>query len=150
MNGLKLEDIARFEVGGALAALVNTRPVTFWMLLLIFMTPGLLSDIRQEIDSNIKIFDNQASLDITALKENCPLMTSTYREVLRYRTIGTSVRRVMEDTVLNGQFFQEKNAMVQSECFDRRSILIDKRTLTGLLQFPATSYTVTRRYGEHT
>jgi hypothetical protein len=41
-NGDSVEDTAHFEVGGAIALLVNTTPAAFWMILLLYSTPGLL------------------------------------------------------------------------------------------------------------
>lgn len=113
-NGICEEDIARFEVGGSIAILVNTVPAAFWMLLLVYSHPGLLHDIRKELDS-VVINDNGLVryLDITLLKTNCRLLTSTFQEVLRYRSIGTSVRHVMHDTVLNGQWLLKKDCMIQ-------------------------------------
>jgi cytochrome P450 len=52
------------------------------------------------------------ALNITTLKEACPLLLSAYQEVLRYCSMGTSVREVMEDTYL-GSFLLKKGAMVQ-------------------------------------
>ena len=39
---------------------------------------------------------------IIGVKTHWPLLTSTYQEVLRYRSVSTSVRQVMEDTMLDG------------------------------------------------
>ena len=116
-NGVGLEDIAKYEVGGAIALLVNTAPAAFWMLLLIYAHPGLLKDIREEVG----LIMTQSSgdlkttrhIDITSLKSACPLLTSTFQEVLRYRSMGTSVRQVMEDTILEGQWLLKKDSMVQ-------------------------------------
>ncbi|KAI0023466.1 cytochrome P450 [Xylariomycetidae sp. FL0641] len=111
-----LEDIARYEVGGSIAVLVNTTPAAFWTLLLIHSHPGLLADIRKEVDActvtSTKDGATVKSLDITTLKENCPLLLSTYQEVLRYCSMGTSVREVMEDTDLDG-WLLKKGAMLQ-------------------------------------
>ena len=116
-HGLSIEDIAHYEVGGAIAALVNTTPATFWMLLLINADPGLLKDIRDEVGSRMTTTTGDSGktkiLDITTLKTTCPLVTSTFQEVLRYRSMGTSVRQVMEDTVLDGRWLLQKNAMLQ-------------------------------------
>ncbi len=116
-NGISVEDIARYEVGGATAILVNTAPAAFWMLLLIYSSPGLLNEIRKEVDPILHTTELEGevtrSLDVTSLKANCPLLTSTFQEVLRYRSIGTSIRQVMEDTVLNGQWLLKKDAMIQ-------------------------------------
>ncbi|KAI0425310.1 putative cytochrome P450 [Xylaria sp. FL1042] len=95
-NNVPLEDIARYEVGGSIAVLVNTAPVAFWILLLFHLHPGLLDDIRKEVDACTSIVAGDGctirTLDITNLKESCPLLLSSYQEVLRYCSMGTSVR----------------------------------------------------------
>ncbi|RYP77947.1 hypothetical protein DL771_000806 [Monosporascus sp. 5C6A] len=114
-NNVPLEDIARYEVGGSIAILVNTAPSAFWTLLLLHSHPGLLDDIRNEIDACTETTENGSTIktiDITTLKESCPLLLSSYQEVLRYRSMGTSVREVMEDTYLD-QWFLKKGAMLQ-------------------------------------
>ncbi|KAI5921260.1 cytochrome P450 [Camillea tinctor] len=115
-NNVPLEDIARYEVGGSIAILVNTAPAAFWTLLLLHSHPGLLGDIRKEIDACTETTTDNGTtvktLDITTLKESCPLLLSSYQEVLRYRSIGTSVREVMEDTYLD-QWLLKKGAMLQ-------------------------------------
>jgi cytochrome P450 len=114
-NNVPLEDIARYEVGGSIAVLVNTAPAAFWTLLLLHSYPGLLTSIRKEVDACIKTTRNGSTiklLDITTLKECCPLLLSSYQEVLRYRSMGTSVREVTEDTYLD-QWLLKKGAMLQ-------------------------------------
>ncbi|KAI0390025.1 cytochrome P450 [Xylariaceae sp. FL0594] len=116
-NNVPLADIARYEVGGSIAVLVNTAPAAFWTLLLLHSHPGLLGEIRQEVDACTKTTTTEdgstlKTLDITTLKESCPLLLSAYQEVLRYRSMGTSVREVMEDTYLD-QWLLKKGAMIQ-------------------------------------
>ena len=112
-NNVPFPDIAKYEVGGSVATLVNTAPATFWMVFLVQSHPGLLEEIRQEIDAVTTHENGQYNIDLTALKENCPLLTSTYREMLRFRAVGTSVRRVMKDTVFAGQWLLKKDSLVQ-------------------------------------
>ncbi|KAI0104469.1 putative cytochrome P450 [Daldinia grandis] len=115
-NNLPLEDIARLEVGGTIAILVNTIPTAFWCLILLHSHPGLLGEIRSEIDACTKTTIENGStvktLNITTLKESCPLLLSSYQEVLRYRAMGISIREVMEDTYLD-QWLLKKGAMLQ-------------------------------------
>lgn len=100
-----------------MAILVNTAPAAFWTLFFIYSTPGLLDDIRSEIDSIVISTDNGdgllRSVDLKSLKQHCPLLISTFQETLRYCSIGTSVRQVMEDTVLDGQWLLRKDSIVQ-------------------------------------
>lgn len=83
---------------------------------MIYSHPDLLQDLRQEIGAVTKqtTVNGTAvrSLDITSLKEGCPLLLSTFREVLRYRSMGTSVREVMKDTELGG-YILKKGAILQ-------------------------------------
>ena len=116
-NGIAVKDIARYEIGDAVALLVNTAPAAFWMLLLVYAHPGLLEDIRKEVGLIVTETSDSAGMirhiDITTLKSTCPLLTSTFQEVLRYRSMGTSVRQVMEDTVLEDRWLLKKDSMIQ-------------------------------------
>ena len=114
-NGVSIADIARYEVGGSLAILVNTAPSAFWMLVLIYADSDLLFKLRQEV-GELMISNDVAkvrTIDISNLKSSCPLLTSTFQEVLRFRSMGTSVREVMEDTVLDDQWLLKKGNMIQ-------------------------------------
>ena len=118
-HGISIEDIASYEVGGSIAILVNTVPATFWMLVYVYSHPEILQEIRKEVAAVVVLQqpspDEQCvnSLDITALKTNCPLLTSTFQEVLRHRSMGTSIRQVMEDTLLDGRWLLKKDSLVQ-------------------------------------
>ena len=116
-HGVALKDIAKFEVGEAIATLTNTAPACFWTLFFIYSTPGLLDEIRMHLDT---IFDeNDKSqrpfhdLNIESLKKQCPLLVSTISETLRYCSLGGSVRQVMEDTVLEGRWLLKKGSIIQ-------------------------------------
>lgn len=110
-NGVPLADIARYEVGGSIAILVNTAPAAFWTLFMLYSHPGLLDDIRKEIDACTNGTTTK-TIDITTLKEACPLFLSSYQEVLRHKSMGTSVREVMEDTQLD-QWLLKKGSLLQ-------------------------------------
>lgn len=106
-----MADIARYEVGGSIAILVNTAPAAFWTLLMLYSHPGLLNDIRKEIDACTNGTTTR-TIDITTLKDACPLFLSSYQEVLRHKSMGTSVREVMQDTYLD-QWLLKKGALLQ-------------------------------------
>ena len=109
---IPLEDVAKYEVGGAVAILANTIPAAFWMVFFIYSTAGLLDSIRKEIDSVITVNEDTHGLthnvDIKSLKQHCPKLISTFQEMLRYCATSVSVRQVMEDTVLDGQWLLKK------------------------------------------
>jgi cytochrome P450 len=117
-NGLSIKDIARYELGGSVAILVNTTPAAFWMLLYASSNPDILNGIRKEIGSIITCSTDEKgvkvnSLDIAGLKNSCPFLTSTFQEVLRHRSMGASVRQVMQDTFLDGRWLLKKDCMLQ-------------------------------------
>ncbi|KAL8700525.1 MAG: hypothetical protein Q9201_005400 [Fulgogasparrea decipioides] len=115
-NRIPLADIARYEVGGAIAILVNTAPAVFWVLFHIFANREVLRDCRNEVEkimfTSTKDGHAKRRLDITAIKQNCPILTSTFQEILRQRTIGAQVRQVMQDTVLENRYLLKKGATV--------------------------------------
>ena len=115
--GLSLEDTARYEVASALATLVNTAPATFWMLFFTYSVHGLLTDIRTELDRVVSQTKYESKtrriISLQTIKEKCPLLISTVQETLRYCAIGNSVRQVMQDTVLDGQWLLRKDSLVQ-------------------------------------
>ncbi|KAI1446988.1 putative cytochrome P450 [Annulohypoxylon stygium] len=131
-NKFPLGDTARSSVGGTIALLVNTVPSIFWVLLHLYQYPGLLQEVRDEVDACTEQKKNTTLkiIDMVLLKEKCPLLLSAYQEVLRYRTIGASVREIMEDTHL-GPYLLKKGAMLQ---MPSRVIHTDK-TLWGDTDF---------------
>ena len=117
--GATTSDIALFEIGDLLGVLVNAQPTFFWTLLHIYSDSALLRDIRDEISASgalkVQISKDgrrRHTIDITTLEETCPLIVSAYREVLRLRTLSSSHRWVMEDTLLNNQYLLKKDSVL--------------------------------------
>ncbi|KAI4281773.1 MAG: hypothetical protein L6R38_003451 [Xanthoria sp. 2 TBL-2021] len=112
-NKVSVKDIARFEVGNTIAVLVNTAPAVFWMLFYVYSNPTVLQDCRNEIESVIsdtkETNGTRRTVDITSVKQNCPILTSAFQEVLRQRTLGAQVRQVMQDTMLDGRYLLKKD-----------------------------------------
>lgn len=113
-----LEDIARFEVVNLVGVLTSTIRTVTWMLYHIFSKPEILHDCREEIAKVVSRSQmpegNKSfrSLDIKALKFTCPILGSTFQEVLRHHAIGTSVRQVMHDTLLDNRYLLKKDNMI--------------------------------------
>lgn len=114
---LSLEDTARFEIGGVIAITVSTIPAAFWMLYYVFSKPEILALLREEMGSVLETTNLDGSLtrtlSITKLRTACPLLTSTFQETLRHGALGASVRLVVEDTIINGQYLFKKGCVVQ-------------------------------------
>lgn len=116
-NKIPVADIARFEVGGAIAILINTAPTIFWMLFHVFSNAEALNDIRDEVASIMTTTVNGDGtqtriLEMASIKSKCPILTSAFQEVLRHHSVSVGVRQVMEDTLLNNRYFLRKDSTV--------------------------------------
>ena len=116
-NKIPVNDIARYEVGGSIAILVNTTPAAFWILLYIFAHQNVLQAVRAETTSILNSTTDSAgkqtqSLDITKVKTHCRVLTSVFTEVLRHKTMGIGVRKVMEDTILDGKLLKKGRTLL--------------------------------------
>ncbi|OCK79732.1 cytochrome P450 [Lepidopterella palustris CBS 459.81] len=117
-----LIDCARSEVGMLFGALVNAGVTTFWVLNNIFSRPTLLAEIRDEIEKNAMpvppINNNMNNTNIrtisfSALKSNCPLINSVFRESLRLCAPMSSSRIITEDTMIADTYLLRANSVVQ-------------------------------------
>ncbi|THV54588.1 hypothetical protein BGAL_0024g00540 [Botrytis galanthina] len=117
-HGVPIKDVARYETVIGVAIIVNTAPALFWLIFFIFSNSKLLGEIRGEIEAIVETSCNEdgsltRSLDITNVKTKCHLLLSTFQETLRHRSAGTSVRIVMEDTLLDDTWLLKKNSIIQ-------------------------------------
>ena len=114
-HGMGDSDVARMEMGNMVGILVNTVPMTFYLLCHIYSDAQLLGDLRDELEQNaIKTQpDARAQLDLSATQDNCPLLNSTFQETLRYYSKGTTGRLVREDTMLDGRVLLKKGGIIQ-------------------------------------
>ena len=112
--GMSLAGLAQTEIGTLIAILVNSIPTTFHTLLHVFSDAALLRDIRAEVGACIVSEAQTAALrlNLTKLRDACPLLRSVFREALRVYGRGTSARLVLEDTMLNGRYLLKKDAVV--------------------------------------
>ena len=122
-NGGTNDDVARFEIGDLVGVLVNATPTFFWMLLTIYSDPILLEEIRTEIaavtttttttePSPTGTEKQKHEIDITILEAKCPLLISSYRELLRHRTQSSSSRWIVKDTILADQYLLKKDSVL--------------------------------------
>jgi hypothetical protein len=52
-------------------------------------------------------------LDVSHIQSNCPLLVSTWKEVLRIATLTTTNRCVLADTYIGGQILLKKGGIIQ-------------------------------------
>ena len=114
---VSIRDIARFEIGDVLAAITNVTPTSFWCLYHIYSDSNLLRQLRAELVAASSISLNEEGsqihlVDVSALRVKCPLLISTFQEVLRIRSMNASVRVVTKDTLLDNQYLLKKDAVI--------------------------------------
>ncbi|RYC55225.1 hypothetical protein CHU98_g10982 [Xylaria longipes] len=120
-HGWTLRATARSELSFLFAGIVNATTSTFWILLQIFADPQLLSTVREEITKILRTDENDDKdayhgkyrLNITDLKDLCPVLIAVYRECLRLGSDNYSTRMVKEDILLADRYFLKKGAVVQ-------------------------------------
>lgn len=106
----------RLEVGTLIGVLANTIPSIFYTLVHIYSDPGLISDIRHELENSGFVGtpeDLSQSPGLLTIPETCPLLYSTWQEVLRVHALGAGSRYVLEDTLLEDTFLLRKGMVVQ-------------------------------------
>lgn len=72
----------------------NAVPTTFWILANIYSRPDLLAALREETLRAVVTDEKGSVINMTALKSQCPLIVSTFRETLRQVSNLSSVRLV--------------------------------------------------------
>lgn len=121
-NGITFQNQGRLEVGTLLGILANTIPAIFYMLVQVYSDPVLLQDIRAELESTCvsttttttaPSAPNTSHLRILRMRENCPLLYSTFQELLRLHALGASARFVREDVRLDDQYLLKQGMVVQ-------------------------------------
>jgi cytochrome P450 len=109
-GGLREEDVSKIQ-STLSNAYFNTIPTLFWTIYDIYSRPKLLEEIREEIASKAvrKSDDGDGFvLDVTTLQTECHILLSAYQETQRLRHGQVAFRMVMEDTLLDGQYFLKK------------------------------------------
>ncbi|KAI0098510.1 cytochrome P450 [Nemania sp. FL0031] len=113
-HGFPLEDIGRGELGNTFAILGNTTPTAWWFLYHVFSDSRVLSDIRDELEAfvQIDVKTNTHCIDLACIRTSCPILFSTFQEMLRFRAVNAGPRMVMEDVVVNGFLFKKGNVLM--------------------------------------
>ncbi|KAI0380529.1 cytochrome P450 [Hypomontagnella monticulosa] len=115
--GLSHEDIARGELGNTFAVLSSTTPCALWVLYYIFSDSGVLEEIREEVSALVReTVDEEkrdiSSIDLANIRTSCPVLLSTFQEVMRYRTVTPGPRVLLDDVLLDGRILLKKGNML--------------------------------------
>lgn len=113
-DGVTLADYAQLEVPMMIAFVSNTVPATFWTLFDLYSRPELLEEVRDEVRSKALTItaDGTHQIEIAALRNDCPLLLSTFQEILRTRTTSSPTRVVVKDTILADKYLLKAGSLV--------------------------------------
>ena len=121
--GFSSEDLGRGELGNAFAVVASSTAACFWVLYHIFSDDKVLADVRAEVsalvtrgveegpdDGGSRVPVN--SVDLARIKSACPILLSVFQETLRYRSLSSSFKMVLEDVLLDGRILLKKGGML--------------------------------------
>lgn len=112
-SGFSEEDIARGEIGACLALINNAVPGAFWLLYHIFSDPKVHAACKEEVIKATHVEGSVHTIDLSYLRNSCPILHSTFQEILRGRGTGTlMIRRVLEDHLLNKSYLLKKGSIL--------------------------------------
>jgi cytochrome P450 len=120
-HGISMEMAAHGELIMLFAILGNAVPTVFWLLVNLFSRPELLREVREEIEQAIAMSGEGKAegqkdirtIHVDKLKSVAPILVSSFRETLRMVANLTSVRWILEDTMIGNQYLLKKNSIVQ-------------------------------------
>ena len=112
--GISEMDCIKQQATLPIGMLSNTVPTFYWTVWELFSRPDILNQVRQELEENAVFVQKDGfALDIAALKSKCPLLLSVLQETQRTRHIHAAIRKVMEDTLLDGKYFLKAGNYLQ-------------------------------------
>ncbi|KAI1412515.1 cytochrome P450 [Hypoxylon sp. FL1857] len=111
--GLSTEDTAHIEVGQVAGSIVNTAPTAFWAIWQVLSDPVVYEDCRKEVSQLVQADLNGAcTIDLAQVRVRCPVMVSTWQEVLRFHGTSIAARIIQEDTLVDNQYLLKKGGVV--------------------------------------
>jgi cytochrome P450 len=104
--GIDEDDICKQQATFGTAAFANTFPILHWTIYELFSRPELLEEVRKEVSEKAISGDKKTGfkLDVAALKTKCPLILSIFQETQRMRHVHANIRKITEDTLLDGKY----------------------------------------------
>ncbi|GAB1311868.1 hypothetical protein MFIFM68171_02078 [Madurella fahalii] len=106
--GIPEHEIARIEVILTATLLGNSRPTTFWLVWHLVSDQSLLELCREELFAAMTNNDPDDAdllvLNAATIKTRCPTLFSTLLEVFRFHGNNMSVRKVVRNHTLSGQY----------------------------------------------
>lgn len=97
-TGIGPRDVARMAMPQGVGQFDNSATVSFALLSRILSTPGLLERVRAELEPlTYKDHRGRKTIEVVRIGDECPLLLSTFHEVIRLIAVGVTMRRVESD-----------------------------------------------------
>lgn len=98
--------------------LANSAPTTFWTCLYAYNDPEVLSELRSELDTATTMSEDDSgiktrTLDVSRMRDSCPLFLSLFQEVLRMRSTTVLARTTLEDVEFANRYLLKKDSLIQ-------------------------------------
>lgn len=111
--GLDTNETAHVEIGQVTGAIVNTVPTAFWLVWQVLADPVIFTDCSQEIHQLVTTSsDGIHNIDLADVMTACPVLVSTWQEVLRFHGISIAARVIKEDTLVDDQYLLKKGGLL--------------------------------------
>lgn len=111
--GLGLDETAHTEIGQVNASISNTVPGAFWALWQILADPVVFADCQREASQLVQTSpDGVCTIDLAKVSTACPILASTWQEVLRFHGTSIAARVVQQDTLIDNKYLLKKDSMV--------------------------------------
>ncbi|KAI1129318.1 cytochrome P450 [Nemania abortiva] len=104
----------RGGLGNTFAVLGNTTPSAWWFLYHVLSDTQVPADIRRELEACVQVDTktNTQSIDLACIRTSCPILLSTFQEMLRFRALNAGPRVVIEDVTVNGFLLKMGNILM--------------------------------------
>lgn len=111
--GLDTKETAHVEIGQVTGAIVNTAPTAFWLVWQVLANPVVSKDCRDEINKLVTTSaDGTHTIDLADVMTACPILVSTWQEVLRFHSTSIAARVIKEDTLVDNQYLLKKGGLL--------------------------------------
>ncbi|KAI0378527.1 cytochrome P450 [Hypomontagnella monticulosa] len=111
--GLDAKDTAHTEIGQVAAGIVNTAPTAFWLIWQVLADPVVYEDCLREVSKLVQTGpDGVRTIDLAHIRTACPILVSTWQEILRFHGTSIAARIIQEDTLVDSQYLLKKGGVV--------------------------------------
>lgn len=113
--GISETDCIKQQATLPIGMLSNTVPTFYWTVWELFSREETLAQVRDELEQQavVELGNGCFALDVAALKAQCPLLLSVFQETQRVRHIHAAIRKVMQDTLLDGKYLLKTGNYLQ-------------------------------------